>query len=312
MTAITNGYNPASIKSVMFVQNSAKHAEVVYVGFDKWQLFDTQLSAYTYAMKLKYNPIPAPNDNSSNPLGQGYYAVIERFDLDRFTAGNGTVYAPLKVKDMLTGLEINNYAVPYYDNSVKVGSTVYVTATTVTNPNNGTVYKVVAASTPRAIDLTYANLNSIRNSGNESTVASNAYYFDGASGYAYIRTLDGVAHYSYGEYVPYIELSYSTSTGTYTKTTTYESAPGWTGRGFNRSGEDNWADRRTKVYSATPTLALEYDLVHVRHLTSSGKLWTGTSNDWDATRVVTTAGTVYAVPYDTNGGFAIIVINTVS
>ena len=307
MLAIHNNRNPilGAIRSAMFVQNSAKHAEVVYVGLDSHVLSGTQLDAYNTAINLKYNPIPVPSDNDSNSIGTGYYTVMSR-DTNTFFQSGGTYYSPITIKDLATGLEaVGKYAVAYNDTSVQIGDTVYITSTTV-NDAAGVAHRVVAMSTPRAVDLTTANINTIIAAGTETKLDGSAYYYDAVSGYAYARTQDGIAHYSYGNYISYIEVKANTL-GTYTKVAQYESGAAW-GK-FNRSLVDVGTDKRTtRVQPNTttnPIYELTYDLIDVRHISSNGVVKTIASNDWTA-GTVTTTGTIYIVPHTEAGSFTII------
>ena len=273
-----------AIKSVMFVQNSAQHAEVLWVGLDPVYLTGTQLGAVNYAMNLKYNPIVAPNDNSSNPAESGYYTVKTR-STDFFTSG-GTVYNPVEIKDVLTGLEgVRKFAVAATDTSVKAGTTVYITSTVV----NG--YYVVRPSTIRSADLNTANIKAIITAGSvETLLYGNTYHYDAVNKIAYAKAANGITYASYGSTIPYIEIS-ATTLGTFQKVASYAKKD----------------DDTLPVTGFTTSLQLTYDMIDVRHIASNGLINNIGKLDWTPGTVSGT-GTVYVVPYNTNGGFAIIVV----
>ena len=308
MKSIHNNAAPiqAAIKSAVFVRNYAEQAEVLYVGIDPTalNLKTEQLNDYKYAMNLKYNPIIAPADNSSNPTGSGYYTVMSRSATDYFTVG-GTVYHPITIKDTLTGLEkVGKFAIAATDSAVVVGSTVYVTSSIVNGHN------VVSSSTIRTADLTTANINEIIALGAVETkiYSANSYSYNPATNRAYVKSTSGITFESYGSYVPYIEISKNTS-GTYSKVANYK----FVGADATVDGWKNTISSSKPVahnFLATGSTiaALAYDLVDVRHIGSNGLVIAETAIDTWTPGIGTNTGTVYVVPYDTNGGFAIIVV----
>ena len=138
-------------------------------------------------------------------------------------------------------------------------------------------------------ELTTVIINSIIARGDSETkLAGNAYYYDAINKIAYAKAASGITYSSYGLFIPYIEIK--AESGTYKKVASY-----------TKVGND------TKGKLLSDTNELTYDFVDVRHIASNGFVDNIGTADWTA-RTATSKGTVYVVPYDTNGGFAIIVV----